>query len=88
MIRHEHSRTSEWVLKAGGREQLLGSISWLQRSIDVRNPYVDPLNLMQVQLLRRWRDGSHKPDEAEQARLNGLLRLTIQGIAAGMRTTG
>ncbi len=89
LIRHEHTRTSEWVLKITGHESLLGSIGWLQRSIDVRNPYVDPLNLMQVQLLRRWRETAKtKPDKQEQEEINSLLRLTIQGIAAGMRTTG
>ena len=54
----------------------------LRRSIDVRNPYVDPINLVQVELLRRSRSG--KAD----ATLERALLVTINGIAAGMRNTG
>jgi phosphoenolpyruvate carboxylase len=53
----------------------------LRRSIDVRNPYVDPLNLVQVELLRRVRQ---QADEQAHA----ALRVTVNGIAAGLRNTG
>jgi len=53
----------------------------LRRSIDVRNPYVDPINLVQIELLRRLR--AH-PDE----RVKTALLVTINGVAAGMRNTG
>ena len=55
--------------------------SVLRRSIDVRNPYVDPINLLQVELLRRLRE---HPDD----RVRAALRVTINGVAAGMRNTG
>jgi phosphoenolpyruvate carboxylase len=53
----------------------------IRRSIDVRNPYVDPLNLVQVELLCRVR---RQPD----ARTRRALLVTVNGIAAGMRNTG
>ena len=54
-----------------------------RRSIEMRNPHVDPLNLVQIEFLRRRRDAGD-PD----GRTRDLLRLCVQGIAAGMRTTG
>ena len=54
----------------------------LRRSIDVRNPYVDPINLVQVELLRRLRGPD--PDPA----LFDAFVVTVNGIAAGMRNTG
>ena len=54
----------------------------LRRSINVRNPYVDPINLVQVELLRRSRSG--KADET----LERALLVTMNGIAAGLRNTG
>ena len=64
-----------------GHEDLLESTPVIRRSIDVRNPYVDPLNLLQVELLRRMRTD---PDE----RVHAALKVTVNGIAAGMRNTG
>ena len=60
---------------------LLADNPVLQRSIDVRNPYVDPLNLLQIELLRRVRT------EDDACTVRGLM-VTINGIAAGMRNTG
>ena len=67
-----------------GRKELLDGVPWLQRSIAERDPYVDPLNLIQIDLLRRLQGGD---EEAEEA-LRDLLRQSIQSVAAGMRTTG
>ena len=69
------------VLAVTSHRELLESNEVLQRSIDVRNPYVDPLNLLQVELLCRER---HKPDP----RVRAALMVTVNGIAAGMRNTG
>ena len=65
-----------------GHRRLLEENPVLRRSIDVRNPYVDPINLVQVELLRRLRSGDMDP------RLRHALMVTINGIAAGMRNTG
>ena len=79
----ERSRTA--VLALTGRNQLLEGQPWLERSIRVRNPYVDPLNLIQVETFRRLRAAQ---DDQELELCWRLLRMTIQGVAAGLRTTG
>jgi phosphoenolpyruvate carboxylase len=82
----EHERSTLAVIELAGQDDLLDEIPWLKRSIDVRNPYVDPLNLIQVELFRRLRK---LPDEAPGRERQGeLIRMTIQGIAGGLRTTG
>lgn len=69
------------VLQVTGRHALLETNPVLRRSIDVRNPYVDPINLVQIELLRRLR--ANEDDEVKAA-----LLVTINGVAAGMRNTG
>jgi phosphoenolpyruvate carboxylase len=81
-LRGRLERTAKTVLAAAGRDRLLADNPVLRRSIDVRNPYVDPINLVQVELLRRLRQSS--PDE----RLRHAFLITVNGIAAGMRNTG
>ena len=58
----------------------------VQQSIRLRNPYVDPLNAIQVELLRRYRDPAL--DDADRERLQRPLLRTIAGIAAALRNTG
>jgi phosphoenolpyruvate carboxylase len=70
------------VRRITGHRELLQENRVLQRSIRVRNPYVDPLNVLQVELLRRLRNG-----DATATTRNALL-VAINGIAAGMRNTG
>ncbi len=85
----EYDRTRRSILDLVGSTNLLASAPWLERSIEARNPYVDPLNLIQIEFIRRRRAKPLEeldPPEAQQFRT--LLRLTVQGIAAGMRTTG
>ena len=65
-----------------GREGMLDPDDVLRRSIDVRNPYVDPINLVQIELLERLRE---RPDDVA---LRDALMVTINGVAAGMRNTG
>jgi phosphoenolpyruvate carboxylase len=59
----------------------------IQRSVRLRNPYVDPLNYLQVEMLRRLR-ALNDPDSEEAETLRDVLVLTINGIAAGLRNTG
>jgi phosphoenolpyruvate carboxylase len=87
LIAAEYERTRRNLLAIIGGTDLLSSTPWLQSSIEFRNPYVDPLNLIQVELFRRIRATTTLPED-ESARLHDLLRLTVQGVAAGMRTTG
>ena len=65
------------------RTQLAITDPTLQRSIRLRNPYIDPMHLMQVDLLQRWR-ATQRQDQA----LFGALRATISGIAQGLEATG
>jgi len=74
----EYERGRELVLEISGRDELIRR-EWLAESLDRRNPYVDPLNLLQANLLGR----THRTEEEERT-----LRLTVNGIAAGMKNTG
>ena len=69
------------VLDVTGHTELLENSPVIRRSIDVRNPYVDPINLVQVELLHRVR--ARRDEAAREA-----LLVTINGVAAGMRNTG
>ena len=80
-LRDRLARAAAGVRAVLGHEQLLETNPVLRRSIDVRNPYVDPLNLIQVALLRRLRE---RPDP----RVLTALMITVNGVAAGMRNTG
>jgi phosphoenolpyruvate carboxylase len=82
-IAAEYALTLQLVLRLRGTAQLLDSDPTLQRSIKLRNPYIDPMHLMQVDLLRRWR-ATQRKDQA----LFGALRATISGIAQGLQATG
>jgi phosphoenolpyruvate carboxylase len=82
MIDEEFERTRRMLLRVTGQKRLLETNEVLARSIRLRNPYVDPLSLIQVELLRRKRAGE------ESGELNYALAATINGIAAGLRNTG
>ena len=71
------------VLQATGKERLLTENAVLRRSIEVRNPYVYPINLVQIELLRRLREG-----ESTDPQIANAFMVTVNGIAAGMRNTG
>ncbi len=86
-IRIEFDRTHELVLAISGHSQLMDGDLSLQRSITLRNPYIDPLNYIQVEMLRRLRQ-LPEADEEEAERLRDVLVLTINGIASGLRNTG
>ena len=61
--------------------------SVIQRSVHLRNPYVDPLNYLQIEMLRRLRALSD-PEGPEAERYREVIVLTVNGIAAGLRNTG
>jgi phosphoenolpyruvate carboxylase len=86
------------LLAITGQDALLTENDTLRRSIEVRNPYVDPINLVQIELLRRLAVLREAQDRGEPATgeahectaavLRKALRVTISGVAAGMRNTG
>jgi len=81
-IEEEYGRSVRLLLEVTGQEALLEKTPVLRRTIERRNPYVDPLSYVQVELLRRLREA---PDDADL--LRGVLR-TVNGIAGGMKNTG
>ncbi len=83
LIREEFDRTLHWLLRLKGSAGLLARAPRLSRSIVLRNPYVDPMSLMQVDLLRRWR-ASGNPDDA----LLTALVACVNGVSQGLQNTG
>jgi phosphoenolpyruvate carboxylase len=82
-VRAEYERTCALVLEIKQCSALLDSDQTLQRSIALRNPYVDPMNFMQVDLLERWRASGRQNRELFEA-----LQASVSGIARGLQTTG
>lgn len=79
----EMRRTVDWILRLQGHSALLDDNPTLRRSIRLRNPYVDPMSLLQVDLLRRWRAADRRDDD-----LLSALLATVRGIAHGLQNTG
>ena len=86
MIRDEHDRTLDITLKVSNIAHLLDDIPPLALSLMRRDPYLDPLNHIQIKLLKRYRDET-LDSETREKWLNPLLR-SINAVAAGMRNTG
>ena len=82
VISAEHERSVRMVLSVTQRRRLLANQPVMAESIRLRNPYIDPLNYLQIRFLRRWRQGN------ENESLRRLLALTVNGIAFGMKSTG
>ncbi len=83
VIEKEYELTRDLILDYSEHESLLEGDSTLQRAIMLRNPYVDPMSLMQIDLLARWREsGSDDP------KLVDALLASVNGIAQGLQTTG
>jgi phosphoenolpyruvate carboxylase len=86
-IQAEFGRTRDWILRLSGQHDILENEPVLQRSVRMRNPYVDPLNFIQVALLRRLRALLNQDGPEADAHLQAIF-LTINGIAAGLKNTG
>jgi len=78
----EFQRTQRLILAVTRQKELLERNPSLARSIRLRNPYVDPLSMIQIELLRRRRAGKGNEE------LDYVLAATINGIASGLRNTG
>jgi len=83
----EFQRAATAVREATGHHDLMDGDPVIQRSVQLRNPYVDPLNYVQVEMLRRLR-ALPDPDGPEAERHREVIVITINGIAAGLRNTG
>lgn len=86
MLDAEFERSRKALLAVTGRDELLDGIPWLKDSIKIRNRYVDPLNLIQLEVMRRIRE-IESPEGAPEE-LRHLSQLSVKSVAAGMRTTG
>ena len=92
-IIEEFRLTERIILGITGQDALLDHEPWLQRSINLRNPYVDPLNYIQVALLNKQRNGGGRTPDGDLSadddpRLRQAILLSINGIAAGLQATG
>jgi len=83
LIEKEFELTRELILEFSGNEVLLEGDRTLQRSIILRNPYVDPMSMLQVDMLARWRAA-----DCEDPELFEALLASVNGIAQGLQNTG
>jgi phosphoenolpyruvate carboxylase len=83
MICEEFDLAGRRILELKELDRLLDDQRVLQRNIRLRNPYVDPLHLLQIDLLRRWRESEREDEELLEA-----LKATVKGIALGIQNTG
>lgn len=83
LIRAEFERSRHWLLRLKGADELLQGDTRLAASIRLRNPYIDPMSLLQVDLLGRWRAG----DRQDDALLRALVSC-VNGVAQGLQNTG
>jgi phosphoenolpyruvate carboxylase len=84
-LQEEYERTKRMVLAVTGYAELLENEQWLQRSIKLRNPYVDPMNYIQVAALKQLRD---QPDTSVATALRAAVLASMNGVAAGLQNTG
>jgi phosphoenolpyruvate carboxylase len=83
-LRKELEEAISLVQSLSPQNSLLADQPWIKESIALRNPYTDPLNVLQVELLRR----SRSSDKVSEGDIDNALMITMTGIAAGMRNTG
>jgi phosphoenolpyruvate carboxylase len=86
-IERAFGETCEWILRVTEQRQLLDNDPVLQHSVRRRNPYVDPLNYIQVSLLRRLRFLPEQDSPTAQQIIQAIF-LTVNGIASGLKNTG
>jgi len=87
LISEEHRRTRESLMAITGQSELLENEPVLLRSVKLRNPYIDPMNYIQVEMIRRLRNNPDLPD-AERDAIQNVIELTINGISHGLKNTG
>jgi phosphoenolpyruvate carboxylase len=87
IIALEFSRTEHAILAITGQKALLEREPVLSKSVQLRNPYIDPLNYIQVEMIRRLR-GLEDKTNAEADELRAVIELTINGVSGGLKNTG
>jgi phosphoenolpyruvate carboxylase len=87
IIAEEFSRTEHAILAITGQKALLEREPVLAKSVQLRNPYIDPLNYIQVEMIRRLR-GLEDKTSAEAGALRAVIELTINGVSGGLKNTG
>ncbi len=85
-LRYKFQETKTAIKVLSGKANPLSGDVVLSRALEVRNPYVDPLNILQAEILARARNSSLSDDEKQIVK--DALLITMNGISAGMRTTG
>jgi phosphoenolpyruvate carboxylase len=86
VLEAEFALTEAAILAVTGQRKLLAKEPVLRKSVELRNPYIDPLNYLQVEMLRRLRAGGLDKHEEEATRR--VVELTINGISGGLKNTG
>jgi phosphoenolpyruvate carboxylase len=87
LIGAEFERTEKAILAVTGQKALLSREPVLLRSVELRNPYIDPLNYIQVDMMRRLRTHA-APQSREADAIRAVIELTINGISGGLKNTG
>lgn len=86
VLETEFALTEAAILTVTGQKQLLANEPVLLKSVQLRNPYIDPLNYIQIEMMRRLRSGKLSKEEEEATR--SVIELTINGISGGLKNTG
>ncbi len=91
-LRRNTERSAEIICRVTEQAALLDNQPVLQKSIRLRNPYVDPLSYLQIELLKRLRalppEGDEEELKTQRRDLRAAVLLSINGVAAGMKNTG
>ena len=85
-IKNEYNRSVKYLLKITGEKELLSHNPRLKKTLALRNPYLDPISFIQVNLIKKYR--STKTNSSQKDDLLNVLRSSVNGIAAGIRNTG
>ncbi|HET55778.1 MAG TPA: phosphoenolpyruvate carboxylase, partial [Ignavibacteria bacterium] len=85
-IKQEYKRSKKYLLLITGEKELLDNDASLKRTLSLRNPYLDPISFIQINLIKKYR--SNKIIKSEKQKVLHVLRASVNGIAAGIRNTG
>ncbi len=86
LIKDEYERSVESVLMITGEKKLLDHNELLQKTLSLRNPYIDPINFIQINLIKQYRKSA--PGKKKNEELLDVLRTSVNGVAAGIKNTG